>query len=210
MLYAQSKVTSTYGKYSKVPNSQGITGAEAAQRLLWANGLSHIPIEGTKGRLTDHYDPRKKVLRLSGEIANKSSVAAMGIVAHEVGHVVQDKVGYVPMRARGGLVPMASLGSRLGFICFIVGLLLWWQPLLWLGAGFFAFAVLFSLVTLPVELNASNRGRNMLQANGLVTAQEYEGASAVLSAAALTYVAATLMAVAQLLFFVLMAMGMRR
>jgi hypothetical protein len=216
VLWAQSKVSSTYSKYSRMSNSQGITGAEAAQRLLWSNGLGDVRVEMTKGKLTDHYDPRKKALRLSQEVANKSSVAALGIVAHEVGHAVQDNVGYVPLRVRGGLVPVANLGSRLGFLCFIIGLFLWWggsalgEWLVWTGAGLFAAVVLFSLVTLPVEFNASNRGRQMLQSSGLVTAQESEGVSSMLSAAAMTYVAATLMAIVQLLFFVLMAMGMRR
>ncbi len=214
VLYAQSKVSSVYGKYSKVLNSQGITGAEAAQMLLRVNGLDHIQVEGTRGRLSDHYDPKKKALRLSREIANTPSVAALGIVAHEVGHAVQDKVGYVPLRIRGGLVPAANIGSKLGFVFFIVGLIFWgasWsQTAIWIGVGLFAMAVVFTIVTLPVEFNASNRARQMLQAQGMVTAAEYEGASAVLSAAAFTYVAATLMAMAQLLFFVLLALGMRR
>jgi hypothetical protein len=217
MLYAQFKVSSAYNKYSRIANAQGITGAEAARRLLWANGLEHVKIEGTKGKLTDHYDPRKKVLRLSKDIANNASVAALGIVAHEVGHAIQDKVGYMPLKVRGGLVPMANLGSQLGFICFFIGLLIY----LFSGSQFgftvatvgvilFAAVVLFTLVTLPVEYNASNRARNMLKSTGMVSTQEYDGASAVLSAAALTYVAAALQALAQLLFFVLLLFGMRR
>jgi Zn-dependent membrane protease YugP len=210
MLWAQARVSSTYGKYSKVANSQGITGVEWAQKLLWDNGLDQVKIEGTRGRLTDHYDPRKKMLRLSEGIYSSPSVAALGIVAHEVGHAVQDNVGYAPLRIRSRLVPAASLGSRLGFILFIIGLLFWWQQLIWIGVACFSAAALFSLVTLPVEFNASNRARQMLQSTGMVSVQEYEGASAVLSAAALTYVASFLMAIAQLLFFVLIAMGMRR
>lgn len=219
MIWAQRKVSSAYGKYSRVRNSQGLTGAEAAQKLLRANGLDHIKIEGVRGKLTDHYDPRKKVLRLSQDIANSPSVASLGIVAHEVGHAVQDNVGYVPMRIRGGLVPAASLGSRLGFLFLIGGFILYTFGLVSPEFGFyiivagivlFSAAVIFSLVTLPVEYNASSRAKQMLQSTGMVSAQEYEGASAVLSAAALTYVAASLQAVAQLLFFVLMAMGMRR
>lgn len=219
MIWAQSKVSSAYRKYSKVRNSQGITGAEAAQKLLRANGLNNIKIEGVRGKLTDHYDPRKKVLRLSQEIANSPSVASLGIVAHEVGHAVQDNVGYVPMRIRGGLVPAASLGSRLGFLFLIGGFILYTFGLVTPEFGFyiivagivlFSAAVLFSLVTLPVEYNASSRARQMLLSTGMVSVEESKGASAVLSAAALTYVAASLQAVAQLLFFVLMAMGMRR
>jgi hypothetical protein len=217
MLYAQSKVSSAYNKYSRIANAQGITGAEAARRLLWANGLEHVKIEGTKGKLTDHYDPRKKVLRLSKDIANNASVAALGIVAHEVGHAIQDKVGYMPLKVRGGLVPVANLGSQLGFICFFIGFLIYlfsgYQfgvTIATVGVILFAAVVLFTLVTLPVEYNASNRARNMLKSTGMVSTQEYDGASAVLSAAALTYVAAALQALAQLLFFVLLLFGMRR
>lgn len=219
MLWAQAKVSSAYGKYSKVRNSQGLTGTEAAQRLLWANGLGQVKVEGVRGKLTDHYDPRKKVLRLSHEIADSPSVASLGIVAHEVGHAVQDSVGYVPLRIRSGLVPAASLGSRLGFIFLLGGFILYAFGLVTPQYGFyiilagivlFSAAVAFSLVTLPVEYNASSRAKQMLQSAGMVSVQDSEGASAVLSAAALTYVAASLQAVAQLLFFILIAMGMRR
>jgi Zn-dependent membrane protease YugP len=216
MIYAQSKVSSAYKKYSKVPNMSGVTGVQAAQALLAHNGLNDVKVEGTKGQLTDHYDPRRKVLRLSSGVASNPSVAALGIVAHEVGHAVQDNVGYAPMRVRSALVPAANLGSRFGFICVILGLFLYMFgaafgiTITWIGVWLFAAAVLFALVTLPVEYNASNRARGMLQATGLVTAREYDGASAVLSAAALTYVAALLQAVAQLFYFVLLAVGMGR
>ena len=217
MLYAQSKVSSTFKKYSKVANSQGITGVEAAQALLRANGLNNIKVEGVKSRLGDHYDPGKKVLRLSPAVANTPSVAALGIVAHEVGHAVQDKVGYSFLRFRTTLVPAASLGSNLGFGFVILGFLIhlfsgseFGSTVVLGGIILFSMAVLFSLVTLPVEYNASSRARQMLRSTGMVSVQEYNGASAVLSAAALTYVAATLQAVAQLFYFVLMFMGMRR
>jgi len=217
MIYAQSKVSSAFKKYSKVANSQRITGAQAARSLLRANGLSNVKVEGVKSRLGDHYDPRKKVLRLSPAVANTPSVAALGIVAHEVGHAVQDQVGYAFLRFRTSLVPAASLGSNLGFIFVILGFIIY----LFSGSEFgsyavlagiflFSLAVLFSLITLPVEFNASNRARQMLRSTGMVSVQEYNGASAVLSAAAMTYVAATLQAVAQLFYFVLMFMGMRR
>jgi Zn-dependent membrane protease YugP len=213
MIYAQTKVNSAFNKYSKIANSQHITGAEAAEKLLRSNGLNDIKVEGVKSRLGDHYDPSKKVLRLSPAVANTPSVAALGIVAHEVGHAVQDKVGYAFMRFRTTLVPAANLGSTLGYVFVILGFLLamfgaaFGMTVVWAGVFLFSLAVLFSLVTLPVEFNASNRARQMLRSTGLLVAQEYDGASAVLSAAALTYVAATLQAVAQLFFFVMMAMG---
>lgn len=217
MIYAQMKVSSAFKKYSKVANSQHITGLEAARALLRASGLSNVKIEGVKGRLGDHYDPGKKVLRLSPAVANTPSVAALGIVAHEVGHAVQDKAGYAFLRFRTALVPAASVGSSLGFIFVILGFLIYMfsgsefgSMAVLAGIFLFSLAVLFSLITLPVEFNASNRARQMLRSTGMVSVQEYNGASAVLSAAAMTYVAATLQAVAQLFYFVLMFMGMRR
>lgn len=216
MLYAQAKVSSTFNKYSKVANSQRITGVEAAHRLLGANGLNNVKVEGVKSRLGDHYDPSKKVLRLSPAVASTPSVAALGIVAHEVGHAVQDKVGYAFLRFRTSLVPAANLGSTLGYIFVILGFLLamfgakFGMTVVWAGVFLFSLAVIFSLVTLPVEFNASNRARQMLRSTGMVSVQEYNGASAVLSAAALTYVAATLQAIAQLFYFVLLALGSRR
>ena len=216
MIYAQAKVNSTFKKYSNVANSGHVTGAEAALSLLRANDLSDIKVEGVKSRLGDHYDPSKKVLRLSPEVANTPSVAALGIVAHEVGHAVQDKTKYAFMRLRSSLVPAANLGSTMGWIFLMLGLVVYGLGMAFggivfsLGIILFSIAVLFSLITLPVEFNASNRARQMLRSTGMVTTQEYEGASAVLSAAAMTYVAAMLQALAQLLYFVLMFMGMRR
>jgi len=216
MIYAQARVNSAFNKYSKVANSQHITGAEAAEKLLLSNGLGNVRIEEVKSRLGDHYDPSKKVLRLSPAVASTPSVAALGIVAHEVGHAVQDKVGYSFMRFRTSLVPAANLGSTLGYVFVILGFLLaafgtaFGMTVVWIGVFLFSLAVIFSLVTLPVEYNASNRARQMLRSTGLVVAQEYDGASAVLSAAALTYVAATLQAVAQLFYFILLAMGGNR
>ncbi len=216
MIYAQVKVNSAFNKYSKMANSQNVTGAEAAERLLRANDLSNIKVEGVKSKLGDHYDPGKKVLRLSPAVANTPSVAALGIVAHEVGHAVQDKTGYAFLRFRTSLVPAASLGSTLGYIFVILGLLLvmfgtqFGMTVVWVGVFLFSLAVIFSLITLPVEFNASNRARQMLRSTGMVSTEEYNGASAVLSAAALTYVAATLQAVAQLFYFVMIALGGRR
>jgi len=217
MFYAQAKVNSTFNKYSKVANSKRMTGAEAAEVLLQANRLNNVRVEGVKGRLGDHYDPSKKVLRLSPAVANTPSVAALGIVAHEVGHAAQDQTRYAFLRFRTSLVPAANLGSSLGFIFVFLGFIIymfsqseWAMTAVFIGILLFSLAVVFSLVTLPVEYNASNRARQMLRSTGLVMGQEYDGASAVLSAAALTYVAATLQAIAQLFYFVLMFMGMRR
>jgi Zn-dependent membrane protease YugP len=216
MIYAQAKVNSAFNKYSKIANSQRITGSEAAEKLLRSNGLGNVKVEEVKSRLGDHYDPSKKVLRLSPAVANTPSVAALGIVAHEVGHAVQDQVGYSYMKFRTSLVPAANLGSTLGYVFVILGFLLamfgavFGMTVVWVGVFLFSLAVLFSLVTLPVEYNASNRARQMLRSTGMVSTEEYNGASAVLSAAALTYVAATLQAVAQLFYFVLLAMGGNR
>jgi hypothetical protein len=216
MLYAQARVASAYNKYSQVPNARGITGVQAAERLLAHNGLNQVRVEETKGQLTDHYDPRQKVLRLSATVARNPSVAALGIVAHEVGHAMQDKLAYTPLKVRSTLVPVANIGSRFGFILVIIGSVLYGLgtgfglDVVWVGIALFAAAVLFALVTLPVEYNASSRARQMLQQTGLVSDTESAGASAVLSAAALTYVAALLQAVAQLFYFVMLALGMGR
>ncbi len=210
MLYAQWRVSSTYKKYSKIPNMQKKIGADIALLLLCANGLSNVKVEETKGVLTDHYDPRKKRLRLSKDIYRLSSVSAMGIVAHEVGHALQDSVGYFPMRVRGALVPVANVGTWLGYGCFILGIFLSVTNLVWAGVILFSGAVVFALVTLPVEFNASVRARQMLKSNGLVTTAESDGVSAVLSAAALTYVAALLQAVSSLMYYIFVATGMSR
>ena len=216
MFYAQARVSSSFNKYSKVANGRRMTGTEVAAQLLKANGLDNIKIEAAKGKLSDHYDPTKKILRLSADVANSPSVASMGIVAHEVGHAVQDKTGYAPMRVRAAIVPAANIGSNLGYILVILGLILYTLSSLdfgitiaYFGIFLFSLAVIFSLVTLPVEFDASNKARAMLQSNGLVSVQELQGAGAVLSAAALTYVAATLQAVAQLLYFIFAVMGAR-
>jgi len=216
MIYAQIKVKSTYEKYAKVYNQKGLTGAQAASQMLMANGLSDIPVETVQGKLTDHYDPTKKILRLSPEVAGTPSVAAVGIALHEVGHALQHKTKYGMMGLRSALVPAANIGSTFGWILIFGGVLLMGLSQV-LGdlvatAGIFLFAaaVLFTLVTLPVEFNASNRARQMIKETGLLVGQEYEGDSAVLSAAALTYVAAMLQAVAQLLYFAMMVFGGRR
>ena len=209
-LYAQHKVKSTYSKFSQVRNMYGMTGGQVAHNLLRACNLDNVTVEGTPGELTDHYDPRGKVLRLSQGVYHSPTVAALGIVAHEVGHAVQDQQGYLPMRLRASVVPAANLGSQLGPWLFFIGLIMNFAPMAWLGILFFAAAAVFTLVTLPVELDASNRARRMLQTTGLASVTEYDAASSVLSAAALTYVASLVMAMMQLLYFVMRASGMGR
>lgn len=209
--YAQFKVRSAYGKYSRIANDRGLTGLDAARYLLNANALAHVNVEGTPGELSDHYDPRTKTLRLSAGVARSYSVAALGIVAHEVGHAVQDATAYMPLRLRTGMVPALSIGSYLGPILFMVGLLFQSFDLALVGVLFFAGAAVFALVTLPIEWDASRRGLQMLQANGLViSADEAHGVKSVLSAAALTYVAAVAQALSTLLYYVFLLSGMRR
>jgi Zn-dependent membrane protease YugP len=210
MLYAQWRVSSTYKKHSKIPNLQKKTGAEIALLLLRLNGLSNVGVEETKGVLTDHYDPRKKILRLSKDNYRIASVSALGIVAHEVGHAVQDNAGYLPLRLRAALVPVANVGTWLGYGCFFLGIFLSVTNLVWAGVILFSGAVIFALVTLPVEFNASARAKQMLINNGLVTNSESQGAAAVLSAAALTYVAALLQAVSSLMYYIFVATGMSK
>jgi len=208
--FAQYRVQSTYAKYSRVRNIRGLSGLDAARWLLGSSGLSHISVEGAPGRLGDHYDPRKKVLRLSREVAYSQSVAALGIVAHEVGHALQDQTNYAFLRLRTGLVPVVNLGSYLGFILFFIGILLQFSGLIWLGIIFFSGSVVFAFLTLPVEWDASRRALQMLRAGGLVDSRELKGAQAVLSAASLTYVAALAQAISSLLYYIFIALGMRR
>ena len=202
VLFAQWRVRSAYARYSQVRNAYGLTGAEAARRLLdWA-GLGHIPVRIVPGDLSDNYDPRSKVLNLSQGVASTPSVAALGIAAHEIGHALQDAQAYVPLRARAAIVPAAKLGTSLGFWIFFLGLII--HPLhflAWVGVGLFSIAVLFTLITLPVELNASRRARTLLSSSGLASPTEMDGVSAVLNAAALTYVAALAQSLATLLYF---------
>jgi uncharacterized protein len=209
-LYAQWKVSSTYKRMSQQPNMVQMSGAEVARRLLDSNGLGAINLEKTPGELTDHYDPSAKVLRLSQGVASSASVAALGIVAHEVGHAVQDATGYSMMRVRSTLVPAAQLGSTLGVWLFIIGLAVSITPLAWAGFLMFIAAFLFTVVTLPVELDASKRAMAMLSSNRLVATTEYPLAKSVLDAAALTYVAAAMQALSQVLYYGFMLFGAGR
>jgi Zn-dependent membrane protease YugP len=206
-LYAQQKVRSTYSKYSKVNSASRISGAETARRILQASGASHVSIERTRGRLTDHYDPRKKKLRLSEGVHDSTSLAALGIAAHETGHALQHHQGYAPLHIRNGIYPVANFGSSLAFPLFFVGFIFSRQGpniLMDIGILLFAGAVVFSLLTLPVEFNASKRALGLLKDGGYLRGKELDGAQRVLSAAALTYVAATAMAAMQLLRMILL------
>jgi len=209
VLWAQARVKWAYGRYSQIRNMANVTGAQVARILLQGRGLGDVAVEMVPGELTDHYDPRSRTLRLSQGVYGSPSVAAMGIVAHEVGHAVQDSVGYLPLRARTAIVPAVNLGSTLGYIFFFAGIAINWSGLVWLGIALFSLGVVFALVTLPVEYNASGRALAMLRSDGLVGVQEYQGVSEVLSAAALTYVAAVAQALGSLLYFVWLALGRR-
>ncbi len=205
-IYAQYKVKSTYKKYSKKQAASGITGAQASRRLLDSQGLSSVNIEVVPGELSDHYDPRSRVLRLSKGVAQGNSLAALGVAAHETGHAIQHANKYVPMQIRSAVVPAASFGSSLGPILFIVGLFMSsLQPLMTLGIVLFTAAVIFQIVTLPVEFDASSRAMKLLQTNGMVSPAESEGARSVLRAAALTYVAAALMSILMLVRMILIS-----
>jgi hypothetical protein len=209
--YAQAKVQSAFNKYSQMRNRRNLTGQEAARYLLSAGQLS-VAVEGAQGQLSDHYDPRAKILRLSPQVATQSSVAALGVVAHEVGHALQDNEQYMPLRLRSGLVPVVNLGSWLGPIIFFIGL--FFAPrtnLAWVGVILFALSAVFALVTLPVELDASRRAMQLLTNTGLVASEEErKGVSSVLNAAALTYVAAVAQALSTLLYYVFILTGFGR
>jgi len=211
MLVTQWYVSSSYRKWSKVPNRNRLSGAEAAQRLIRNSGLYDVQIEGVAGNLTDHYDPRQKVLRLSQGVYQSQSVAAVAIAAHELGHAMQDHEGYFPLRLRAALVPAVNIGSMLGWILIFIGLLIQSTGLAGLGLIIFAVGALFALATLPVELNASARAKRLLTETGLITGEdERRGVNQVLNAAALTYVAALITAVMQVLYFGSMIFGGRR
>ncbi len=212
VMLAQWWVRSTYQKWSRVPNYTNMSGADAAQRLIRQSGLADVQVEATRGQLTDHYDPRTKTLRLSPGVAQSPSVAAMAIAAHEIGHAIQDRQSYAPLRLRSALVPAVNIGSSLGWILIFVGLIFrsaFGTQLAWLGVGLFALGTVFAFATIPVELNASRRARNMLSESGLIySAEERQGVNAVLNAAAFTYVAAIAASLSQLLYYVLLIMGM--
>lgn len=198
-LFASFGVKSTFAKYQKMKTARGITGAEAARRVLDMNGLQHIGIERVSGELTDHFDPRSNVIRLSDSTYNDTSVAAVGVAAHEAGHAVQHATGYVPIKVRNAIVPVVNIGSQLAMPLFIIGLLLNFLNLAYAGVILFSFALVFQLVTLPVELNASSRAIKILDSSMLLYEDEIKPAKKVLKAAAMTYVAAVAATALQLL-----------
>ena len=207
-LYAQFKVSSTFNKWKQVPSRTGLSGARIARMILDANGAGDVRIERVAGSLTDHYDPRDNTLRLSDEVYASSSVAALGVAAHEAGHAIQDARDYAPLRIRSTMAPVANIGSMAAVPLFMLGLVFSWEPLLKIGILCFLFAVLFYVVTLPVEFNASSRAVAVLSSTYLPE-DEVRGVKAVLSAAALTYVAAALQAILQLLRLLLIANSRR-
>jgi hypothetical protein len=207
MLIAQGYVTGAYRKWSQVTARSQLTGAQVAQRLISAGGLN-VSVDGVRGKLTDNYDPRQKVLHLSEGVYNSSSVASLAIAAHELGHAMQDRDGYFPLRLRAAMVPVVNIGSYLGWILIFIGLILRLTNLSWLGVLVFSGGAIFALATLPVELNASARAKALLTDTGMIIGNdERRGVNNVLNAAALTYVAGLVTAVMQLLYFISMVGG---
>lgn len=200
-LWAQAKVKWAYAQASQIPPASGLSGAEAASRILEAEGLRDVEIEVTHGYLGDHYDPRAKVLRLSDEVYQGRSLAALGVAAHEAGHAIQDAQGYGLMVVRNAIVPLASIGSNMSFFLIFIGGLIGAFNLILLGVFLFSAVVVFQLVNLPVEYNASARAKDILLRRGLISPEEQKTVSSVLSAAALTYVAATVSAILTLLYY---------
>lgn len=209
-LIIQSKLKSTYAKYSGVNNVKNLTGAQAAQMVLNYYGIYNVQIESTPGTLSDHYDPTKNVIRLSDGVYNSTSVAAIGVACHEAGHAAQHAQGYTPIKIRNTILPVCNIGSTLSMPLLLIGLVLSFEPLIWIGIGFFSFVSIFQLVTLPVEFNASKRALSVIESNGLLTFEEKQGAAKVLKMAAMTYVAALATSVAQLLRLILRYGGRRR
>ncbi len=208
-LFAQARVKANFAKFSRVATMRGVTGAQVARSLLDSNGLQQVKVERAKGFLSDHYDPRTKVLRLSPAVHDSHSVAAAGIAAHEMGHALQDARNYAPLGLRSVMVPSVRLGSWAGPILFFIGYLVNLTGLAWFGLALFAATVVFALVTLPVEFDASRRAKQLLVNHGVLASQEMAGVNKVLNAAALTYVAGALQAISTLLYYAFILMGRR-
>lgn len=209
-LAASAKMKSTFAMYKKIRSASGLTGAETAQRVLRAAGITDVQVVPISGSLTDHYDPRTKKVCLSEDVYNRTSLAAVGVAAHECGHAVQHAVNYAPLNLRSAIVPVANIGSTLSWPLFLAGLIFSIRPLLTVGIVLFSLAVLFQLITLPVEFNASSRALQMLGSTGILGVEENAGARKVLTAAALTYVAALAASILQLLRLIILAGGRNR
>ncbi len=197
-MIASAKVKSTYAKYSKILSARGITADQAAQEILYSAGLSQVPVTQVAGNLTDHYDPRSQTLALSQTVYGSRSVAAIGVAAHECGHAIQDAENYAPIRIRNSIVPVVNFGSKLSWPLLLLGLIMSFDPLVLAGIWMFVLVVAFQLITLPVEFNASRRAVRILEERGILGSEELKGAKKVLSAAAMTYVAAALGSLLQL------------
>ncbi len=208
-MWASSRVNTTFRRYAKVRSMTGMTGAEAAKKLLHSQGIYDVTVQSVRGQLTDHYDPRTKTVNLSEDVYGETSVAALGVAAHECGHAIQDNVGYFPLRLRAAFVPVANLGSKLSMPLILVGILIGLTPFVEIGIWMFVLAVLFQVITLPVEFNASSRAVKLLDDVGILQGQEVDETRKVLGAAALTYVAAVAASVLQLLRLI-MIFGRRR
>lgn len=211
-LICQIKVQSTFSKYSKIRNSRNLTGAQAAEYVLRQNGVTGVRIEHVSGSMTDHFDPRTNVIRLSDTVYNSNSVAAVGVACHEAGHAVQHAVGYMPNKIRGIILPMAKIGSQLSWILILLGLVFTAKVgfvLLYIGIVLFSLSVLFTIATLPVEFNASKRALECIRESDLLYGDEYTGAKRTLQAAAMTYVASALTAIMQLLRLIVIARSRR-
>lgn len=209
-LWASARVNSTYNKYAKVYSRSGLTGAEAAQQILKNAGIYGVRVEHVSGNLTDHYDPKAKVLRLSDSVYGSRSVAAVGVAAHECGHAIQDNVGYAPLRLRSAFVPIANLGSKISLPLIILGFFIGLTPFIEIGIWMFVLAVLFQIITLPVEFNASSRAVQLVDSLGILRGDEVDGTRKVLGAAALTYVAAAAASILQLARLIILFGGRRR
>ena len=206
-LWAQIQVSGNFRRYSGVVNRRRLTGAQAAEAVLRAHGVYDVPIRPCRGSLTDHYDPRDNTIYLSQDVYDAPTVAAVGVACHEAGHAVQYAVGYGPIKVRTAIIPVTQFGSRFAFILLLIGLLMYSQPLFLVGILLFSLTTVFQLVTLPVEFNASHRALETIESTGMLDGEELTGARKVLRAAAMTYVAALLMSLVQLLRYVLIFLG---
>jgi len=201
-MWAQWKVKSAYARASQVPSNSGITGRETAEAILQDYGITHVGIEQTPGRMSDHYDPKAKMLRLSPDVYSGSSLASLGIAAHEVGHALQDFKNYGPLKLRNGIVPLANTGSSIGMMVIMAGFFLQSVGFIYLGVGLFSLTVLFQLINLPVEFDASSRAKKILLQRGIINKEEHKEVDRVLDAAAMTYVAATVSSIATLFYYI--------